>query len=624
MSFPKYVQHASPAQREQLTRSILKILALRAPQNDDELWMLIGARLGFWLPRRAVCPNHDAPFQWVADAYFERYDRLFAMAAKGTGKTRNFAIVHELNSQFKPGTWTAHVGAIEKQARRCYDYLDEQLKNEQLVGRDVERFLWQVAVDKNPLRSLIPWRNASRIEISSGTLNSVSGMHPAKGGMDEVELSNAEVFNHFSKALKAQENSRAQLMLGSTRFKRHGLVDRLLAEKGSVFHTVRWCVYDAMAPCPHRCDKVDSPVVPPSYQGRCPLYSRQEKQADGTEREVLMCGGKAHYATGHLGYDETVSAFLMSDAVDWGVIMELARPGAEGMFLAEFDDEDEGRHVKRAYEFDPTLAVYLGYDHGFGYPAALGAWQVRGDGFLYQFDEIYVERHKPSQIFELLAAKPWFRSIEEGWPDPTAQGAIQEYRDLFTEHLGKPVMHWHVMTARKEGWRALRYRLGNSIVPPTVGWHPRCTHTIADLAGLQRSPTDLEDCKKEHDHGADQARYLIRNLEQKLRTEHRPEGDYESSRQGVHQARDERTEARIRILWDQARQLGVPQPKLVALEADVAKVLGVSETRAREQLARNLGDLVASLTMQGRLDRGGIAPIRSLDEAEDQALEDED
>src|ERR1017187_7206076 len=44
----------------------------RAPETDDELHAWIIRETGYDIPRVAVCVDHCAPFDFIADAYFER------------------------------------------------------------------------------------------------------------------------------------------------------------------------------------------------------------------------------------------------------------------------------------------------------------------------------------------------------------------------------------------------------------------------------------------------------------------------------------------------------------------------------------------------------------------------
>lgn len=582
-----------------LRESIRKSLMLRTPTTDEELWMVCGYRWGLWFARKPLTPENDPPFRFLADAYFERWDRMFGMAAKGTGKTAQFAVLHQLNSENKPGTWTAHVGAIERQAMRCNDYVQQALEKESLIGKEVENVLLPIGVKGDSMRSLRKWRNGSRLEILAGTIGQVSGIHPQVGAMDEFELGTWEVWEHFGKALHASPIKRAQMILGSTRFRARGPVDRILTQKKGVFKVIRWSIYDAMAKCTMDCHK------DPEW-GTCPLYSRQQVQPDGSTQEVKMCHGRAHEGVGHMSRDEVLTAYLMGDMLSWGTLMELDKPTTEGLFFPELqvpDPEDAGRetmHVRSEYEYVPGRPVYLGYDDGFAWPLVLGAWQMRDDGFLYQFDELYLRRALPSAVIEELDKKEWIEDVEIGWPDPSARAAIQQYRDWFQARLGRPVMVWNTDNDRINGWKAVRRRLWTPPGVPMLGYHPRCSSTYGDVAGLAKLEGS-EDCQKIDDHGGDQTRYLVYNLDRYLgiqaraEGEYRPEGGVETARKAI----AARTESEIRERYDKLVKLGVKPERLKQVEE------GMGPAR-REEYRRALGSWLAEMTTSGRLQRAGL------------------
>jgi hypothetical protein len=124
------------------------------------------------------------------------------------------------------------------------------------------------------------------------------------------------------------------MLVGSTRFKAAGPMQKLINEKSDVFKVVRWCIYDAMARCTYDCHNV------PGF-GQCPLWSRREIAPDGTEQEVPMCHGRAHQADGHLTADEVINAYVLSDMDSWGSLMELRRPSTRGLFYPECDPGPE-------------------------------------------------------------------------------------------------------------------------------------------------------------------------------------------------------------------------------------------------------------------------------------------
>lgn len=58
----------------------------KAPETDDELWDWVVENTGFKIPRVAVCDDHTAPFQFMADYYFERERGILVLGARESTK----------------------------------------------------------------------------------------------------------------------------------------------------------------------------------------------------------------------------------------------------------------------------------------------------------------------------------------------------------------------------------------------------------------------------------------------------------------------------------------------------------------------------------------------------------
>jgi hypothetical protein len=95
------------------------------PQNDDELHAWVKQNLLVDIPRVAVCPDHIAPFTFLADLYFERTSAGLALANRGGSKTFIVACLHFLNSTYKPGCESMSFGATEGQGQRCYQHIED-------------------------------------------------------------------------------------------------------------------------------------------------------------------------------------------------------------------------------------------------------------------------------------------------------------------------------------------------------------------------------------------------------------------------------------------------------------------------------------------------------------------
>ena len=846
------------ATRAILTEALRRALLHRAPRNDDELYNYFGHVHGFWLARKACCDGHRSPFDFIADAYFQRYLRLLAMASKGSGKTQALALLHVANSRFKPKCWTAHMGATQMQANRCLSpehrllgddlrwkradkytvgdkvlgfdehgtnrkyrlgeieslsYADEpcfrvSLRSGQefvttadhlwLVGHrpwrngygglynyawvrtdaletsggtpgrccsvprrilhtwdddlsweagwlagmfdgegwltrsnlgigqnpgplldriasEIARFVGlpinvtrekagaasttaygykrvgvsriqvpggipvrlgllgrirpmrimakldmntlgamecRVAgagllddvlavvpvgvqtiikiktssstfladgypmhncydyfvkevrrpeiipeVDGLPIQKGTRFKNESRVEVLTATIGQASGPHEQVGTADELEQFDMDVWDHWSKTPHENHGIKAQMILASTRFSRYGPVTRIIEQLGPALAVYPFCIWDVMARCDYECKKLPAAAGP--FAGKkCPLYERETTEADGSVTRTPLCAGKAHNSQGHLSWDEVVSQFLISTQGSFAVLQTLDEPGKEGLFFPECDSV---RHRSAVYQYVPGRPVYLGYDDGFGFPLALGAFQVREDGLFYMFDGLYGARKLTREVCAWLSGRPWLKDVAIGWPDPSGQAAIEEFREFFQAVLGRPVMTTDADNSRVDGWNVVRRRLRGPLGGVLLGFGTDCPPEIwNDLAGLQTKP-GTEDCEKKQDHGADMVRYLCRNLERYLGVQDawtedkRPDGQFDVERRALeHQA-----EATIKKHWDMLRGIGIPEDKIKATEAQ----FGADRTG----FAKSLGGWLSQYTLRGRMQRAGLA-----------------
>lgn len=230
-------------------------MMVAGPQTDDELHAFIKEQLSIDIPRVAVCPDHCAPFDFVADVYFYRTLRAIGMACRGGMKTLGMAVVGYLRERFTAGVEAAHVGAVEMQARRAYNHFTRLLDMPTSEG---------LVDPRNRTMGETRWKNGSRVEILAGTINAVNGPHPQFTHADEVELMDPVVYSESLSMPKTGRNASgveipAQYVITSTRKRAHGMMQRIWAEcveaekKGFLppYKRYAWCVTgDTLIDCP--------------------------------------------------------------------------------------------------------------------------------------------------------------------------------------------------------------------------------------------------------------------------------------------------------------------------------------------------------------------------------------
>ena len=164
------------------------------PANDDELHEWVVNEIGVDIPRVRVCPDHKAPFELLADLYFERVDAALALANRGGAKTFIVAVLHFINATYKPGCEGLSFGATEGQGRRCYGHIEDWCyERDPETGRRTE--IVKPFIRGKPLKSHTVWKTGSAIEVVAGSENAVSGPHPAKAHADEIDLMDRPIWN---------------------------------------------------------------------------------------------------------------------------------------------------------------------------------------------------------------------------------------------------------------------------------------------------------------------------------------------------------------------------------------------------------------------------------------------
>ena len=206
------------------------------PIDDDGLDRWLTKITGRHIPRKAVCPDHDAPFAFVSDLFFHNVTDALVLANRGGGKTSDMAGLHLANGRFKGGFETSHIGAIDIQAHRCYAPYCKGLMHPELR-----------ALAPNPHIRFTQWSNGSSIEILPGTPAQTQGGHPHLVAYDELESGKYQPYEN-SKAMPMEWRDGEETRLGqfvalSTRVSSMGLMQRALdeaLEKGTRVYS--WCL----------------------------------------------------------------------------------------------------------------------------------------------------------------------------------------------------------------------------------------------------------------------------------------------------------------------------------------------------------------------------------------------
>ena len=98
-------------------------LASARPRSPEALWEFVRSAYGLAVPRRAVCPGHAAPMEYLVRAILHAGRDVVVWASRGGAKTELGSVAAHLDSILRPGCQTRILGGSLDQSERMYKYL---------------------------------------------------------------------------------------------------------------------------------------------------------------------------------------------------------------------------------------------------------------------------------------------------------------------------------------------------------------------------------------------------------------------------------------------------------------------------------------------------------------------
>jgi hypothetical protein len=447
------------------------------PQTDDELDAWIQVNIGVKIPRTCVCPDHQSPFQFLADLYFERIGSALALANRGGSKTFVVAILHFLNCTFKPGCEALSFGATEAQGNRCYGNIEDWCYvRDPETGRKTEQV--KGFIDGKPMKSETNWKTGSSVEVVAGTPTAVSGPHPAKSHADEVDQMDRATWDQSrgmavtNKATgplpkfmkdKQLEAIPPQDIVTSTRNSRHGLMQELIDEiledekEGNIpqFNLFTWCIWETVSEVPNcrgadpvaRAKRLAELGMDPTSLCECNrVVKGRDVDSEGnvTKRTLeVVCAGKAFKARGWKPYVDLVTTFKRNTKGTWTLQHECREGKDENTYIEDWDLTYYGI---RGFKPNPGNGpIYQGIDWG-GTNAHAVLWfqylHLDVPALDYNFEPIFLSSHiyvlfKEIYVASIDTAKLADRviGIEDGYREEF--GARWKVEGRFMDPQGK-------------------------------------------------------------------------------------------------------------------------------------------------------------------------------------------
>ncbi|MBE3070620.1 MAG: hypothetical protein IMZ66_10345 [Planctomycetes bacterium] len=439
----------SDASGDRRRRRLARALAAARPGSPEALWQFVRSAYGLAVPRRAVCPGHAAPMEYLCRTVLQPGRDLVVWASRGGAKTELGSIATHLDSVLRPGCHTRILGGSLDQSERMYEYLRRKWSGAfaDLLGRE-------------PTARRTRLSNGSTVEVLTQSARSVRGQRVHRLKCDELDEFAPAVWQAAQFVTQSGPGRDgtwipAQMDVFSTMHRPFGpmaeLVDRLAAARdgrarddtareaaahgaaeacgteggaagpGAGPILLAWCLWEVIEPCPAE-----------RSCSRCPLWSD--------------CEGRARRADGYFPIADAIAQKARASRQAWEAEMLCLRPRADRLVFAEFDP---ARHVAPV-AYHPGLPLYRTLDFGYanpfvclwvqvdGQPAGGAGADVDLSGVQVRVIGEYLARQRPiAEHAREMAARdpgPVVRTFADpaGWQrsDVTGTGPCQELARL--------------------------------------------------------------------------------------------------------------------------------------------------------------------------------------------------
>jgi len=332
----------------QLRTRLARALATARPQSPQALWQFVRSAYGLAVPRRAVCPGHAAPMDYLVRAILHPGRDVVVWASRGGAKTELGSVAAHLDSVLRPGCQTRILGGSLDQSEKMYEYLAAKWRGP-----------FAPLLAREPTARRTELVNGSAIEVLTQSARSVRGQRVHRLKCDEVDEFSPQVWQAAQFVTQSGPGRdgawiRSQMEVFSTMHRPFGpmaqLVDCVAHGGASRPVLLVWCLWEVIEPCP-----------PQRSCSRCPLWSD--------------CQGRARTAEGYFPIDDAIAQKARSSREAWEAEMLCLRPRADRLVFAGFDP---ARHVAPV-AYHPSLPLYRTLDFGYANPFVCLWVQVEGD-----------------------------------------------------------------------------------------------------------------------------------------------------------------------------------------------------------------------------------------------------
>lgn len=338
------------------------------------------------IPTQAICDDHDAPFDFVAAAFFELHDVILALANRNGGKTLDFAILAILDALGEDDCEGANFGAIEKQAMRCYGYIKRFLEQEPEFLKTVKG---KITLGRTE------FHNKSWLQVLVATIAGVNSPHPQKLKADEVELIAWPILQEALSMPNSKDGIRATTILGSTRKYAHGPMQRLIDEK--IAHVYSWCVWETMEPWPEDVE----------------TQEKIKKVFIDKFGDLELLPSNLNLFRGYFAWSDLITRVRTLDKETFLAQWMCKKPDSSGLIYPKFDEvlNDAPNFILNT---EKQIQIWEDFGYAKTHPNAIGFVDVEIEKMSFTiFDEVYVSEMTTQDIIISVIQKLQERDLVE-------------------------------------------------------------------------------------------------------------------------------------------------------------------------------------------------------------------
>ena len=215
-------------------------LAVRPPEDDDELWWYVKAVWGVEIPRKRICEGHHSPFEAFANAYFCRAPISLWKASRGFGGKSTMLGVLTIMEATTLGAQVTVLGGSASQSTRVHEVTHEAWYS--------PRAPKHLLVD-DPTRFRTRLTNGAWILALMASQKSVRGPHPQRLRLDEVDEMEIPIFEAAQGQPMDARGVQSQTVISSTHQYPDGTMTELLRRATEKDWPVfEWCWRESLAP----------------------------------------------------------------------------------------------------------------------------------------------------------------------------------------------------------------------------------------------------------------------------------------------------------------------------------------------------------------------------------------